>query len=119
MGLSHAGTVRLVDKLVAQGLVERERDQDDHRAVRLSLSPAGQQARATILAARQRVFETMMAGLSEIERAQLEQLLDKMLGNMAHTVDPAMRMCRLCDTEACTPNCPVERADHEAAAGMH
>lgn len=111
LGLSHAGTVRLVDKLVAQGLVLRERDQDDQRAVCLALSPAGQAARTQILEARARALDAMLAALSEAERRQLEGILDKMLAAWTPTVDPAIRICRLCDTGSCG-DCPVERVDH-------
>lgn len=114
IGLSHAGTVRLVDKLVAQGLVQRERDRQDQRAVCLTLSPAGQAARGEILAARRRVFETMLATLSQPEQEQLEGLLDKLILSWTPHVDPSVRICRLCDTEGCD-NCPVERADHPQA----
>ena len=111
IGLSHAGTVRLVDKLVAQGLVERERDSDDQRAVCLTLSPAGRAARAEILQARRQVFDALLSSLSETEQQTLEGLLDKMLSRWTQSVEPAVRICRLCDTEGCE-NCPVERSDH-------
>src|SRR5579872_5179994 len=41
--LSHTATVRLVDKLEAQGLVQA-RDGEDKRATHLYLTPAGRQA---------------------------------------------------------------------------
>lgn len=118
LGLSHAGTVRLVDKLVAQGLVLRERDPDDQRAVRLNLSQAGLVARATILASRRQLFETMMQSLSQPEQAQLEVLLDKMIANWSYRIKPSLRICRLCETEACN-NCPVERASIQHSHPAH
>lgn len=39
--LRHHSTVELVDRAVAAGLVERARDPDDERVVRLLLTPAG------------------------------------------------------------------------------
>lgn len=115
LGLSHAGTVRLVDKLVAQGLAERERDMEDQRAVCLTLTAAGQEARAKILQARRQVFDQMVEVLNDAEQRQLETLLDKMLANWAPQVDPAVRICRLCETEACA-DCPIERVDHPKKA---
>src|SRR5438132_168788 len=51
MKLSHTATVRLVDKLEAQGLVEA-RDGKDRRATYLYLTPAGQKAAQPVLVAR-------------------------------------------------------------------
>src|SRR4249919_3651913 len=41
LGLTHSGTVRLVDRLAAAGLVERRAATRDGRAVALGLTPAG------------------------------------------------------------------------------
>lgn len=39
--LRHHSAVELVDRVVAAGLLERTADRDDHRVVRLRLTPAG------------------------------------------------------------------------------
>ncbi len=39
--LAHHGAVQLVDRAAAAGLVGRERDRDDHRIVRVTLTPEG------------------------------------------------------------------------------
>src|SRR5262245_282193 len=44
LGMSHAGTVRLVDRLQADGLVERRRGAEDGREVRLVATRAGRAA---------------------------------------------------------------------------
>lgn len=41
VGLSHAGTVRLVDRLVSEGLIERRGHADDSRVRSLYLTPSG------------------------------------------------------------------------------
>jgi DNA-binding MarR family transcriptional regulator len=53
LGLSHPGMVRLVDRLVADELVERQVGRD-RRAVALFLTPKGHEARETLLAGRVR-----------------------------------------------------------------
>jgi len=48
--LRHHSVVELVDRAAAAGLVERQVDADDHRVVRLALTPLGE-ARLTALSA--------------------------------------------------------------------
>src|SRR5262245_53660826 len=50
--MSHPGTVRLVDRLEHEGLVERRRDAPDGREVRLVATDQGRAAARRILAAR-------------------------------------------------------------------
>ena len=58
-----ASVTGLTDRLVARGFVEREHDREDHRVVRLSLTPAGRQAledlESTAIGYVTRVFERM------------------------------------------------------------
>lgn len=60
--LRHHSTVGLVDRADAAGLVFRERDQDDHRVVRLHLAPAGAECLEALSALH----------LQELERLSLE-----------------------------------------------
>ncbi len=48
LGLSHPGTVRLVDRLVSDGLVERRKGRDK-REIALYLTDAGHAAREALL----------------------------------------------------------------------
>src|SRR4051794_37718789 len=52
VGLSHSGTVRLVDRLDAAGLVERRRGADQ-RSAALVLTPAGRRAAREVLRRRE------------------------------------------------------------------
>ncbi len=52
LGITHSGTVRLVDRLVAAGLVERRAGTTDGRAVPLGLTPAGRRVARRVLASR-------------------------------------------------------------------
>ena len=78
--LSRTRVSRLVDDLVAEGLVTRERDPDDGRAWFAVLTPAGR-------AARRKAAPVYLAGirrhftdhLDPDEQAQLTEALDKVL----------------------------------------
>jgi DNA-binding MarR family transcriptional regulator len=112
LGVSHSGTVRLVDRLAADGLVRRERGADDARQVRVRITDEGRTAAGRILAARETALTSGLDALSEGEQAQLARLLEKLLA--AATVDAAASrtICRLCDPCACghPERCPVTQA---------
>jgi DNA-binding MarR family transcriptional regulator len=107
--LSHSGAVRLVDRLVADGLVVRRPGTVDRRAVALHLTGEGEGRCDAILAARQGSMGRALAMLDEDERLILGSLTEKLLAGLIGTVDNAYSVCRLCDTGACR-DCPVERA---------
>jgi DNA-binding MarR family transcriptional regulator len=114
--LSHPATVRLVDKLEAQGLVE-SRDAVDGRAVSLYLTNAGRAQARTILEGRCAKLSSLIDVLSGEEQAQFAHCLEKILANLTETPDQADYICRLCDDIACPPrHCPVHLAaiHHEA-----
>src|SRR6185436_6473081 len=52
VGLSHSGTVRLVDRLAGDGLVERRRGADQ-RSAALVLTPRGRRAARSVLSRRE------------------------------------------------------------------
>ena len=62
LGLSHPGMVRLVDRLVADELVERQVGRD-RRAVALFLTQKGHEARETLLAGRLAAIKSMLSPL--------------------------------------------------------
>ena len=87
--LSQPALSRLVDRLVARGLVERQADLADGRGVRLSLTEAGRLWQRRI-GGRHAVSVTraMTAGLTPGELRQLETLSRKLAGQARHTFDP-------------------------------
>jgi DNA-binding MarR family transcriptional regulator len=103
LGLTHSGTVRLVDRLVAGGLVER-RVGGDARSLSLHLSPSGRRVARRVLAARETVLERALIALEPRQHVQFDALLEAVLREVA---TPRPRVCRLCDTAACG-RCPVE-----------
>jgi DNA-binding MarR family transcriptional regulator len=72
---------RSVDRLVAKGLVQRERSQADRRVVHLVLTPEGRRAAARVPAVLADVLNAHLQGFSEAEWQQLLQFLNRMLAN--------------------------------------
>ena len=109
LGLSHTATVRLVDKLEADGLVGSTTGLD-RRSVSLRLTPAGRrQCRAAV---RQRCAALcdVIAVLSPTQRAQLDRIAETLLRSLVTTAGEADHICRLCDDTACPPDdCPVHQ----------
>jgi MarR family transcriptional regulator, negative regulator of the multidrug operon emrRAB len=107
LGLTHSGTVRLIDRLQREGLVERQPGHD-RRTIALHLTQAGWQAREKLLQRRLAVLVPLIAGLSEIDAVQLDATLDKLLQNLPSSEVEAYHICRLCDETTCGA-CPVEK----------
>lgn len=109
LDLSHPGTVRLIDRLEAQGLVER-RAGADGRTLALFLTDAGYKRRKSILAERRKQLQIAVDTLTSDEQIQLTQLLEKMLTAMTTNELRAFVICRLCEEEVCPGDrCPVEQ----------
>src|SRR5918992_509345 len=108
LGLSQPGAVRLVERLVAAGWVERS-GPGGRRGFELALTPDGGAVLDDMLAARRAALEELLAPLTKEDRAQLEPLLEKLLA--AHTGDRSdlERLCRLCEWRICR-HCPVAGA---------
>ncbi len=122
LGLTHSGTVRLVDRLCSEGLVRRA-DGQDGRAVSVVLTRAGRRRAAQVLRARTECLDPLLSGVTAAELAQLLPLLEKMLGavtreRIAERTSgaqdrPPPWLCRLCDFAACGRSegrCPVNSA---------
>lgn len=107
--LSHPGAVRLVDRLVADGLVIRRASPDDRRAVALHLTDAGERSCTAILGARQERLARALDTLEPHERETLGRITEKLLGSLVQNIDQAYAVCRLCDPKICT-DCPVDGA---------
>jgi DNA-binding MarR family transcriptional regulator len=109
LGITHSGTVRLVDRLAGAGLVER-RVGSDARAVSVHLTSAGRRTARRVLSAREAALEQVLSALTPFERDQLNPLLTTLLQGLGASPDDARRLCRLCDAEACghaSGECPV------------
>ena len=121
VGLTHSGGVRVVDRLVDDGLVERGPGPDG-RSVALTLTPAGRRLAGQVGDARQAVLQGALDVLDDREQADLAALLDKLVGALvarrlvaraAGAIPPGGWLCRLCDTVACgrpEGRCPAANA---------
>jgi MarR family transcriptional regulator, negative regulator of the multidrug operon emrRAB len=112
LGLTHSATVRVVDRLVAEGLAER-REGPDRRSVAVTLTAAGRRAAAAAGQGRAAALEECLADLDEDERAELARMHEKILATLTDGRAAAGHICRLCDSVACgheEGRCPVTRA---------
>ncbi len=100
LGLTSSGTVRLVDRLEADGYVRRLAG-DDGRTTRVALTAAGRRMAARVSAARADVLADALAGLSAAERRTLDGLLAKVLVSFVRGPGATRWICRLCDTGVC------------------
>ena len=127
VGLTHSGGVRVVDRLVGDGLAER-RPGPDGRSVALALTPAGRRLAGKVRNARQQTLQQALDVLDDREQAQLGSLLDKLVGGVVDRRLEGRRaggtpaggwLCRLCDPVACQRpegRCPAANA---AAGAEH
>lgn len=109
LGISQPATVRTVNRLVADGLLER-RPGRDRRTASLVPTAAGRAAAERVIDARAAALKDFLAPLDENERAQLEPLLERLTASLAEDRRGAVRVCRLCDRGACcgTAPCPLD-----------
>lgn len=109
LGLSHSGTVRLVDRLEDRGWVRRRRS--GTRTVRLELTSRGKRVFLKLLDARRAVLESALEPLAPGDRTSLEGLLETLLAGLPESRDDARRICRLCEHALCRGrDCPVGAA---------
>ena len=109
LGLTSSGVTRLVDRLEAAGWVTRAPG-SDARSRRLTLSPAGRNQARVVLTARAEALAGAVHGLSEADRAEFERLLGLVLRGLPADVPGVLRVCRLCDRDACAADgsgCPL------------
>ena len=103
--LSHSGTVRLVDRLVDDGLVERRAGRDG-REVALHATRRGRALRDKILKDRLAAIRPLLEPLTKAEQITLATLLKKILSSQETSDIDRRNLCRLCDHRACT-DCPI------------
>ena len=124
LGPSHSGTVRLVDRLAVEGLVERIGAKDG-RAVSVVLTSSGRPVALRIRQARSKSLTSALFALTSDEVDNLVAALDTTLiiititiaradERSAHNHDRLQPwLCRLCDFAACgrsEGNCLVNNA---------
>lgn len=71
---------RLIDRMIAAGLVDRQTNGNDRRAVVIVMTPKGEALRH-LQTVYEEVNEVLLAGLAEDKRAELMMLLNKLHAN--------------------------------------
>jgi DNA-binding MarR family transcriptional regulator len=109
--LSHAGAVRLVDRLEDAGLARREAS-EDKREVRIAMTRKGHAAHERLRQARREALDDIVSALSASQQAALEPVLAKLVSGLATDHVAAWNNCRLCDAQTCAARgCPVAAWD--------
>lgn len=104
--LSHPGTVRMVNSLEAEGLIER-RAAVDGRAVALHLTEAGSRRRRKLLAGRHALLDEAISSLKPQQQEQLSTIVEQLLKVVrGPDLMQGFVICRLCDDRVCS-NCPM------------
>jgi DNA-binding MarR family transcriptional regulator len=111
IGLSHSATVRLIDQLARDGLVDR-RPGADQREVALRLTPDGIRRARRILVEREVVLGRALERLGPAEVLAFDKIAEKVLAAITAGRREARWICRLCDHAACNEGgrCPVDAA---------
>ena len=121
LGLTHSGTVRLVDRLVADGLLVRAPG-PDRRSVILALTETGHAAAEAVTERRVAILREALDVLDPAEQAALGRALEKVLAGLVTDRVSVSRICRLCDEDACLADghvCPAEAAIVPSGAPRH
>jgi DNA-binding MarR family transcriptional regulator len=106
--LTQSGTVRLIDRLAARGLLERGRSSG--RGVPLRLTAAGSVLLDRWSKARDQAIASVLDALPEPTRALMVQgMADALLARPRLRVE-ADANCRVCTWPACGADCPVDRS---------
>ena len=116
VGLSHSGCVRLVDRLVADGLARREHASDG-RSVALAPTAAGLARAREIQLRRLRMLAGALDVLDDAERVAFGELCGKLLAGLRRSGSSPHAICRLCDPHVCghPDRCPVTLAGATSA----
>lgn len=112
LGLTPSGAVRLVDRLQADGYVDRGPGPDG-RSTTVQLTAEGRDTARRVAEARAAVLEEALAPLSAAQRAALDELLSLILAGLVRGPGARRWTCRLCDAQACghaDGRCPVRTA---------
>jgi DNA-binding MarR family transcriptional regulator len=109
LGLSHSGTVRLLERLSAADLVTRGPGPDG-RTRSVHLTAAGRRAARNAADKRAAYLDGMLEGLTPNERQTLHGLLAKLMSQAVDMKAGGAWICRRCNLRACgrpQGNCPA------------
>jgi DNA-binding MarR family transcriptional regulator len=109
IGMSHPAAVQQIDRLCADGLLERSVGEDRRRRL-VALTAKGRQRVGAFLKARAAVAHRVLANVGGVDHAVLERVVAQILSASAIDRPTVDHLCRCCDERACPPHiCPAER----------
>ena len=109
--LSHAGTVRVVERLDDQGLVGKSQSPPDRRVAHITLTRRGQAERTKLLGLRNAAVAGLLVRVPDNDRAVLERIADTILSSLLDDPQSALPTCRFCDQAKCL-GCPMGARRH-------
>ena len=77
IGVKLSNMTMMIDSLINDEMVERDRDESDRRKVMVCLTPKGIKIRNKFLAQRRKVAKSIFANLNDQDRNELLKSLDK------------------------------------------
>ena len=104
IGLSQPAAARMLDTLIAAGLVERHHP--GGRGVRLTLTETGRASAEKLLEARGRVLLELLEPLTDDQVRAFAPALEALLAGLVENRRSEYLLCRLCDRQVCE-RCPV------------
>jgi MarR family transcriptional regulator, negative regulator of the multidrug operon emrRAB len=108
-GLSHSAVVRLIDRLEADGLVQRSEEKQG-RSVPIALTDAGRTEYERLRDRQSGFLEDILAELPSNDQQDLERLVSGILSAMTTSKSARDQICRFCDEGVCEQtSCPVEQ----------
>ena len=84
LGLDASDVVGVLDILEGAGMVERQRDPSDRRRHAVVLTPHGEAAARRFAELREKATGRALAGLDDVERRQLVDLLHRAMARFTH-----------------------------------
>jgi len=107
-GLSHSATVRLVDRLESDGLVQRSKEKQG-RMVSITLTLKGQAEYERARDLQSEFICHLVAFLSPKDQKKLEEITTLILSRLTTSAAARDHICRFCDEGVCDQKrCPVE-----------
>ncbi len=76
--LAYSTATDLIDRMEKNGLLERKRDSQDRRVIRLAITNKGKVAISEVVAARRRYVASILERLSVEQRSHLAESLDRL-----------------------------------------
>jgi len=109
IGMSHPAAVQQIDRLCADGLLQRAVGEDRRRRL-IGLTGKGRNHVRAFLRTRSAIGRNAMKGFNREDRRRLERLISQILSVSATDRNTVDHLCRCCDEHECPPQlCPAEK----------